>query len=413
MEQKRLFGLADGNPGRCFLGQLADDAKHVLLEDEADGHGGGIVIVPDVAEGRKVAVFHHPEGGEDHGDTEGAYRQATDGGDGIVPKDGVVFSLDLVEVFVEVLALLCRETNLNASVLLQAVVEGEELATEDFEMVVQGFSISFVQDIEPDEEFVQAVEEEAGEEAVFYAGHQVGDLLRRAGEDGGNAGLLDADVFPFRATEVGDGLVLEALTEALGEVAEVLAETGGEDIAFGLEEEALAVVLIEGLVDGGGAAIGRDKEEADGRRRGLRDTFAFLLALVSLLFFSVIHLQFVAFGPQFFVNRVNYGPAEGEPAFAATGTGGDKEVKVSEEFPAGVDGIDVRQAGRYGGEGAQDEHVGIGLRVTDGRHFLQEGRELVLDTAVEGGHEELSIVTISSIISITGVFLILIPGGSR
>ena len=33
----------------------------------------------------------------------------------------------------------------------------------------------------PDEGFVQAVEEEAGEEAVFYAGHQVGDLLRRAG----------------------------------------------------------------------------------------------------------------------------------------------------------------------------------------------------------------------------------------
>lgn len=118
MEEDGIFGLADGNPGRCFLRELADDAEHVLLEDGADGHGGGIVIVPDVAEGRKVAVFHHPEGGEDHGDTEGAYRQATDGGDGIVPKDGIVFGLDLVEVFVEVPALLCYKTNLDAGVLL-------------------------------------------------------------------------------------------------------------------------------------------------------------------------------------------------------------------------------------------------------------------------------------------------------
>ena len=104
----------------------------MLLKDGADGHGGGVVIFPDIAEGGEVAVFHHPEGGEDHGDTECAYRQAANGSDGVVPKDGVVFSLDRVEVFVEVLALLCRKTNLDASILLQAVVEGEELAAEAF-----------------------------------------------------------------------------------------------------------------------------------------------------------------------------------------------------------------------------------------------------------------------------------------
>lgn len=252
--------MANGSPGRCFLGQLADDAEHVLLEDEADGHGGGVVIVLDVAEGGEVAVFHHPEGSEDHGDAEGAYSQATNGSDGIVPEDGVVFSLDLVEVFVEVLALLCRETDLDAGILLQAVVESEELAAKDFEMVVQRLSVSFVQDIEPDEGFVQTIEEEAGEESVFYAGHQVGYLLGRTGKDGGDTGLLDADIFPFRAAKVGDGLVLEALAEALGEVAEVLAEAGGKDVAFGLEEEALAVVLVEGLIHGGGAAISRNEE---------------------------------------------------------------------------------------------------------------------------------------------------------
>ena len=65
-------------------------------------------------------------------------------------------------------------------------------------------------------------------------------MLGRAGEDSGDTGLLDADVFSFRAAQVGDGLVLEALAEALGEVSEVLAEAGGKDVAFGLKEETLA-----------------------------------------------------------------------------------------------------------------------------------------------------------------------------
>lgn len=71
MQEDGVLCLAGGSPGRCFLGELADDAEHVLLEDGADGHGGGVVIVPDVAEGGEVAVFHNPEGGEDHGYTEG------------------------------------------------------------------------------------------------------------------------------------------------------------------------------------------------------------------------------------------------------------------------------------------------------------------------------------------------------
>lgn len=163
-------------------------------------------------------------------------------------------------MFVEVPALLCRETDLDAGVLLQAVIKGEELTAEDFEMVVQGLPVTFVQDIEPDEGFIQAIEEETGEETVLYAGHQVGNLLGRSGEDGRDTGLLNADIFPFRAAKVGDGLVLEALAEALGEVAEVLAEAGGKDVALGLEEEALAVVLVEGLIHGGGAAISRNEE---------------------------------------------------------------------------------------------------------------------------------------------------------
>lgn len=109
-------------------------------------------------------------------------------------------------------------------------------------------------------------------------------MLGCAGEDGGDTGLLDADVFSFRAAKVGDGFVLEALAETLGEVSKVLAEAGSKDVAFGLKEEALAVILIEGLIDGGGAAVGWDEEKADRRRSGLRYAVSFLLALVLLLF---------------------------------------------------------------------------------------------------------------------------------
>lgn len=91
-------------------------------------------------------------------------------------------------------------------------------------------------------------------------------------------------------------------------------------------------------------------------------------------FFSVIHLQLVTLGSQFFVDGVYDGTAEGESAFAAAGTGSDEEIQVGEEFPASVDGVDVGQAGRYGSASTQDEHIGIGLRVAYCSHFLQEGR---------------------------------------
>ena len=181
MQEDGVLGLASGSPGHRFPRKFTDDAEHVLLEDGADGHGGGEVIGPDVAEGGEVAVFHHPEGSEDHSYAEGAHRQAADRSDGIVSEDGVVFGLYLVEMLVEVLALLCRKTNFDAGVLLQAVIKGEELTAKDFEKVVQGFTVSFVQDIEPNEGFIQAVEEKAGKQTVLHAGHQVGDLLGRAG----------------------------------------------------------------------------------------------------------------------------------------------------------------------------------------------------------------------------------------
>lgn len=136
-----------------------------------------------------------------------------------------------------------------------------------------------------------------------------------------------------RADGHGGGVVIVPDVAEGGEVAEVLAEAGGKDVAFGLEEETLAVVFVKGLIHGGGTAIGRNKEESDGRRRGFRDAFALLLVLVPLLFFSVIHLQLITLSPQFFVDGVYDSATEGESAFSAASTGGNEEVEVGEEFP--------------------------------------------------------------------------------
>lgn len=108
----------------------------MLPEDGTDSHSGGEIIGPDVAESGEVAVFHHPEGSKNHGNAKDAHRQTADRSDGIVPKDGVVFGLDLVEMLVEGLALLFRETNLDTGVLLEFMVEGEVLAAKHFKMVI-------------------------------------------------------------------------------------------------------------------------------------------------------------------------------------------------------------------------------------------------------------------------------------
>ena len=60
----------------------------------------------------------------------------------------------------------------------------------------------------------EAVEDESAEKAVFGVCNEVLDLAGRTGQDGREAGTFDVDVFPVLAAGVGDGLVLESLTEA-------------------------------------------------------------------------------------------------------------------------------------------------------------------------------------------------------
>lgn len=62
-------------------------------------------------------------------------------------------------------------------------------------------------------------------------------------------GLL---IFTVLAADVGYGLVVESLAEAIGVVAVVGAECVGEGVAFRLEHQACAAVVIEDLIYCGG-----------------------------------------------------------------------------------------------------------------------------------------------------------------
>lgn len=120
---------------------------------------------------------------------------------------------------------------------------------EGGEVVFKGLVAGFCKDIVPDELCVEVVEKKAAEQAVFGISDEVQDLTRRAGENCRESGILDVHVFAILAADVGDGLVVKGLSEAVGVVAVVGAECVGEGVSFRLEHKACAAVVIEDLID--------------------------------------------------------------------------------------------------------------------------------------------------------------------
>ena len=104
MEKEWLFGFADNHPGGRSR-ELVDDAEHVLLEDFADGHGYFIIGIAADAGAGGISIVHDAKGGQNHRHAEGAGGKATDGGDGVFPKEAFVLVLEEAEVGVEGLLL--------------------------------------------------------------------------------------------------------------------------------------------------------------------------------------------------------------------------------------------------------------------------------------------------------------------
>ena len=214
--------------------------------------------------------------------------------------------------------------------------------------------------IVPDKAKVKEVEDEAAEQAVLGVGDEIQDLPGCSGEERGKARILDVHIFTILAADVGDGLVVEGLAEAVGVVAVVGAEGVGESVTFGLEHQACAAVVAENLIDGCGGGVGRDEEHTHRRFLGLLHR-GFLLS--GGVVFGELLLVFHHFGLVDLAEAVVDGfddvAAEGETALAGGCLGGDEEEQVRIDGAVGIDSEDVRETGGDDGHRAENEDVRV------------------------------------------------------
>ena len=139
-------------------------------------------------------------------------------------------------------------------------------------------------------------------------------------------------------------IFVAAGARAVGEVAKVLSESGGEGVSFRIEHQSLFAVLVEDLVYGRRTALGRQEEKPDGRRSRFRYAVAFLLPFVGFLVLAVLFLFNLRLGTKFVVDGFHNGIAQAKTSFSCVGTGRDEKVEVGIDVPLGVDAGDVRQA---------------------------------------------------------------------
>ena len=364
--------IGRGLDGSGDVGKGVVHADDVLQEDSGDMKGVFVVIGPAGEGFFEDAVFHHTEGGEDHGDAEGYKAQTADGGDDIdiAAEDCIV--LEFLKDGVELVLLLFGEGEDDVRSVLKLGVEVEEFRAKAGKVFVDAAVSALGKDVVPGDAGGKAVEDKSAEKAVLGVRDEILNLAGRAGEDGREAGAFDVDVFPVFAAGVGYGLVLERLAEALGVVAVVGGEGVGKGVAFGFKHQAFLVVLAEGLVEGRGTGVCGDEEDAEGRSLGLVQVLLVLGGIVGselLFIFSILGLVLL---PEGFVDGLRNGAAEGESALACRCVTGyeEEEVGVEDEFV--IFSADAGKAGRYDSQGAKEEQVGIFGRFLAGDDFLEE-----------------------------------------
>lgn len=386
-----------GGPLRTCPGQVLEDAGGVLQEGLGDGHCGVEVVVQAFEVGAVGAIVHHPDGGEDHCDAESDEPEAAHGGDDFVSKELRVFPVDHAEVSIEGVFLGGREVEGDFTYFAQHVVEVVELGAQAPEVVVGRAAVGFGEDVLPLQGGGEIVEHEAAEKAVLGIRDEVLDLLGRAGEQATQPRVLEVDVFAVFSADIGDVLVVEGLAEAVGVVAVVGGEGVGEGVAFGLEHDALSVVVAKDLIDGGGAGVGGDEEHPERRFLGLVHVHFLLVGLVLLHLLLVFHFLGLVDFAKAVVDGVDEEAAEDEPAFAGGGTGGDEEEEVGPDGAFVVDAGDVGKDGGNDCEGAQKQDVGILLGVGLVHNLPEEFGQEVADGAGEGGKRRLFFALTSSV----------------
>lgn len=149
-------------------------------------------------------------------------------------------------------------------------------------------------------------------------------------------------------------------------------ESVGKGIAFGLEHEAFLVVLAEGLVEGGCAGVRRNEEDAKGRGLGFIQFLLVFGCIVGGKLLIILCLLFLVLRPEGLVNGFRNSATEGEATFSCRCVAGyeEKEVGVKDKliiFSAGAG-----EAGRYDGQGAEEEQVGVFGGFLTGDDLLEE-----------------------------------------
>ena len=207
-------GVGRGLDGGRDVGKGVVHADDMFQEGAGNVEGVFVIVFP-AGEGLfKYTVFHDAEGREDHGDAEGDKAQAADGGNDINVAAENRFMLEFLEDGVELVLLVFGEGENDIRGILEFRVEVEEFCAQGSKVFVDVAIAAFGKDVVPSDTGRKAVEHESAEKTVLGVGDKVLDLAGRAGEDGRQAGALDVDVLPVFATGVGDGLMLECLTEA-------------------------------------------------------------------------------------------------------------------------------------------------------------------------------------------------------
>ena len=319
--------------------------RHVGHKDFADGGRRMIILVQTHDVALEVTVFRQPQGGQNHSDTVGDETETPDGGDDSVTVLVVQRHLRVGEVAVKVPLLLLGQGETKVFPGFEDVVQVLDSGPEFQEEIVLGDRFLVGEGTEPDEFRLQAVECEAAEQAVLGIRDEIENLIRRAGEQRGQLGLLDEHTLAVLTSGERYVLVVKRLAEAVGILAVVGGEDVGEGVAFAFEHHPAATVVVEDLIDHRGGTVGRDVVHQHRRFLGDFKTGLVLGGLVFLHLFFVLLLLLVALLVEVIVDCLREVATERKTPLACGSTGGDEQEEVGVHSPPVVNAGNVREAG--------------------------------------------------------------------
>ena len=199
-----------------------------MLQQDFD-HGQGSVEVGIGADHAKIfistlgglrRIVDAAKDGQDHREAKEDEAEAADGGHDFVAEQLSEAKLRGLEVGVELVHLGTAEGELDwpFGELLQ---EGEEVAAYLLELLISRGATMGSKHVVPDQFGFHDIEDETAEQAVFSIRDEIEDLLRCAGQDSGEFGLHNLDVFMIFLAEIGNRFMMKRFPESVRIVAEV------------------------------------------------------------------------------------------------------------------------------------------------------------------------------------------------